>query len=328
MNPFRSLGLTVVALCVLMAKSATLVDAETLPRLTRDSAYATTTKPRGEQTLQQRRPDTMWTYKEVNGKPLHLSVFLPEGYEDSKRSFPTFVVYHGGSWKTGEASWHYPDCAYWSDRGMIAVSVDYRLSERDGVEVPLECVKDAKSAVRFLRQHADKLKVDPDRLVIAGGSAGGQLAVAMATLTSPETNDDCYDLSISCVPNVVVAYNPYYKCAPSLSPPNFVTEGLPPLITFLGDQDPAISVQSLLDFHNDLVAKGNVSELYVAKGGKHGLCNGRNSRNPFFYWSLELIDQFLRVQGILEGESMVEWPTDMPKLQSMDDYLAYVKESN
>ena len=134
---------------------------------------------------------------------------------------------------------------------MIAVSVDYRLSERDGVEVPLDCVKDAKSAVRFLRQHADKLKVDPDRLVIAGGSAGGQLAVAMATLTSPETNDDCYDLSISCVPNVVVAYNPYYKCAPSLSPPNFVTEGLPPLITFLGDQDPAISVQSLLDFHND-----------------------------------------------------------------------------
>ncbi|WPJ96205.1 alpha/beta hydrolase fold domain-containing protein [Coraliomargarita algicola] len=273
--------------------------------------------------LQRRQPDTMWTYKEVDGKALQLSVFLPEGYEEAKGRFPTFVVYHGGSWKTGEASWHYPDCAYWSDRGMIAVSVDYRLSLRDGVEVPLECVKDAKSAVRFLRKHASELKVDPDKMVIAGGSAGGQLAAAMATLTSPETNDECYDLSISCVPNAVVAYNPYYKCPPSLSPPNFVTEGLPPFITFLGDQDPAITVESLVEFHKDLISKGNVSEFYVGKGGKHGLCNGRNPRNPFFYWSLYLIDQFLVEQGILTGSSQVVRPEGVAELQFGSDYHAY-----
>eukprot|EP00957_Ditylum_brightwellii_P085379 6495607-Ditylum_brightwellii.AAC.1 len=87
-------------------------------------------------------PDTTWTYKSVNEKDLQMSVFLPGGYEQGTR-FPTFVVFHGGSWTGGEASWHYADCAYWRSRGMVAVSVDYRLKERDKVEVPLACVKDA-----------------------------------------------------------------------------------------------------------------------------------------------------------------------------------------
>ena len=68
-------------------------------------------------------PDTHWTYKNVNGRELRMDVFLPEGYA-SGENFPVFVVFHGGSWQTGEPSWHYPDCAYWRSRGMIAVSVD------------------------------------------------------------------------------------------------------------------------------------------------------------------------------------------------------------
>ena len=150
-------------------------------------------------------PDVMWTYKKVDDKELEMSVFLPEGYDEGNR-FPAFVVFHGGSWNAGDPNWHYPDCAYWSGRGMIAVSVGYRL--RDKVRVPLECVKDAKSAIRFLRKNAASLKVDPDRIVAAGGSAGGQLAAATATLDAKETNDDQYDLSISCKPNAVILYNP------------------------------------------------------------------------------------------------------------------------
>jgi len=268
-------------------------------------------------------PDTMWTYKEVGGKALQLSVFLPERYENSTETFPIFVVYHGGSWAVGEPNWHYPDCEYWAQRGMIAVSVDYRLSKRDGVKVPLECVKDAKSAVRFLRKNAVRLKVDPDKMVIAGGSAGGQLAAAMATLSSPETNDDCYDFSISCVPNAVILYNPYFKCEASLSPPNFLRAGLPPFITFLGSEDPAITVESIVEFHEALKSHGGASEFYVGKGGKHGLCNGRNPRNPYFYWSLELEDQFLVKHGIIEGPSLVEVPAGVRRLVAVEDFYAY-----
>lgn len=266
------------------------------------------------------KPDTTWVYKEVDGKQLEMSVFLPEGYEDSKKNFPIFVVYHGGSWRAGEPSWHYPDCAYWSDRGMIAVSVRYRLKDRDNVKVPLECVKDAKSAIRFLRKNAAKLKVDTDKVVAAGGSAGGQLAAAVATLSSPETNDDVFDLSISCVPNAVVLYNPYFRCEASLSPPNFIKPGVPPMITFLGDQDPAIPVDDLKKFHESIKTQGSDSEYYVGVGGKHGLCNGRNPRNPYFYWSLALEDQFLVKHGIIQGKSLVTVPKGVKVLKAGLDY--------
>lgn len=266
----------------------------------------------------------MWTYKEVDGITLQMAVFLPEGYEESNARFPAFVVYHGGSWAVGEMSWHYPDCAYWAKRGMVAVSVDYRLKKRDGVKVPIECMKDAKAAIRFLRKNAEELKIDSDRIVVAGGSAGGQLAASVAMIQTPETSDDVYDRSISTVPSAVILYNPYFKCAAELSPPTYVTEGLPPMITFLGDEDSAITVESLLEFHEDLKAKGNVSEYYVGKGGKHGLCNGRNGRNPFFYWSLELEDQFLVKHGILEGESLVTIPEGVRELQPETDFISHL----
>jgi len=260
-------------------------------------------------------PDTTWTYKQVDGKELKMDVFLPEGYE-SGENFPVFVVFHGGSWQAGEPSWHYPDCAYWSSRGMVAVSVAYRLKDRDNVKVPLECVKDAKSAVRFLRIHAQELKVDPDKIVVAGDSAGGQMAAALAMIDG--ANDDGDDLSMSCVPNAVILYNPYFKCQADLSPVNFVKAGLPPFITFLGAEDPAIKVEELNEFHEALQAAGNASEYYVGPGGKHGFCNGRNQYNPFFYWSLELEDQFLVKHGMLTGESKVRRPPGVEPVVSAD----------
>jgi acetyl esterase/lipase len=270
-------------------------------------------------TLGAATPGAQWTYKTVDGKELKMDVFLPEGYAEGTQ-FPIFVVFHGGSWKSGAPDMHYPDCAYWSQRGMIAVSVDYRLKDRDNVEVPIECVKDAKSAIRFLRKNAVELKINPDKLAAAGGAAGGQLAAALAMV--PGASDDWDDLSISCVPNAAILYNPWFKCEAELCPPEFVTNGLPPIITFVGSEDPGIPTESLVDFHNDLKRAGNDSEFYVGKGGKHGFCNGRNPRNRFFYWSLDLADQFLVKSGILGGKSLVVYPSGV-KPMGPEEFDAY-----
>lgn len=274
-----------------------------------------------------REPDVFWTYKKVGDKELQMSVFLPEGYGNGSQSeYPAIVYFHGGSWRSGEASWHYPDCEYWSRRGMIAVSVDYRLQNRDNVEVPLECVKDARSAVRFLRGNASDLLVDPDAIVVAGGSAGGQLAAALATIQPGQSSHGDDDHSVRCDPNAVVLYNPWFKCREDLSPPAFIREGLPPFITFSGDEDHGIPVEEMEAFHESLADSGNDSSLYIGFGGPHGFCNGRNPRNPFFYWSLELADQFLVRIGILDGESVVQVP-DGVALPGEDGFATYLSDA-
>ncbi|MDG1355696.1 MAG: alpha/beta hydrolase [Opitutales bacterium] len=251
-----------------------------------------------------REPDTQWVYKTVSGKDLKMDVFLPSDYSSEGKRFPSIVIFHGGSWAEGESNWHWPDCKYWSKRGMVAVSVDYRLKNRDQVQVPLECVKDAKSAIRFLRSSSDRLKIDPKRIVAMGDSAGGQLAAATATLSDPRTNDDVYNLSISCVPQVVVLTCPWFKTSPDLCPPKHLREGVPPFITFAGGSDTAISVAEMIEFHQALKKQNIVSELYIGNQGKHGFCNGRNPYNRFFYWSVDLTDRFLVKQGILNEASI------------------------
>ena len=251
-----------------------------------------------------REPDTQWVYKTVSGKDLKMDVFLPVDYSSEGKRFPSIVIFHGGSWAEGESNWHWPDCTYWSKRGMVAVSVDYRLKNRDQVQVPLACVKDAKSAIRFLRSNSSRLKVDPKRIVAMGDSAGGQLAAATATLTDTKTNDDAYELSISCVPQAVVLTCPWFKTSPDLSPPKHLREGVPPFITFAGGSDTAISVTEMIEFHQALKKQNIVSELYIGNQGKHGFCNGRNPYNRFFYWSVALTDRFLVKQGILNEASI------------------------
>jgi len=198
---------------------------------------------------------------------------------------------------------------------MIAAAVSYRLRTRNKVEVPLECVKDAKSAIRFLRKNAERLKVDPDRIVAAGGSAGGQLAAATAMITAREVNDSAYDLSISCVPNAVVGYNPWFRCQPELNPADNVVPGLPPTICFLGSKDP-LPVPELKAFHDKMAMAGNASELHIGIGAGHGFCNGRNPQNPYFYWALDKIDRFLVEYGILTDSHNIQRPEGLPKIET------------
>ncbi|WDE97649.1 alpha/beta hydrolase [Lentisphaera profundi] len=260
-------------------------------------------------------PDAFWTYKKVEGKELKLSVFLPSDYKQEK-NFPTIVIFHGGSWRVGDPNMHYADCKYWASRGMVAVSVSYRLKDRDNVEVPLECMKDAKSALRYLRENAKKLKIDVNKVVVAGGSAGGQLAASTGMI--PKVNDSEYDLAISAKPQAIILYNPWFKCAKELSPTSNVVKDLPPMIIFAGGKDPAIPLEEMVDFHKSMKEEGNQTELYIGKKGKHGFCNGRNPHNPFFYWSIKLADDFLVKQGILTGKATVKYPKNVKAINEVD----------
>lgn len=97
---------------------------------------------------------------------------------DGDAPFPLFVYYHGGGWILGNLDTHDAVCrALASSAGCVVVSVDYELAPESPFPGPL---RDCYDATEYLASHAADFGADPDRLVIGGDSAGGNLAAAVA----------------------------------------------------------------------------------------------------------------------------------------------------
>lgn len=101
---------------------------------------------------------------------LELDLYLPATKEPAKK--PALVVWvHGGAWRAGSKSdvpW-----SKFTELGYAVASVDYRLSTV--ARFPTQ-IHDIKAAIRYLRAKADTYGYDPERVIIAGSSAGGHLA--------------------------------------------------------------------------------------------------------------------------------------------------------
>ena len=105
----------------------------------------------------------------------HLDLFLPTE-SDRRKPLPLIVWVHGGAWKAGDKS----SCpAKWLVlRGYAVASLGYRLSQDAIFPAQLE---DCKAAIRWLRTHASEYGIDPKRIGVWGGSAGGHLAALLGT---------------------------------------------------------------------------------------------------------------------------------------------------
>lgn len=227
------------------------------------------------------QPDRIIIYKTIQGRALELRVFLPEGWQATDHR-PCFHIIHGGGWQGMDPSRMYPFAHDFAKRyGMVGISVQYRLYTPDKAVTVFDCVKDARSSVRYVRSHAGELGIDPDKITVAGGSAGGHLAAATALFT--EINETSDDLSISCMPNALVLLFPVIDTSANgygqakigenwkdLSPVDHVRAGLPPTITFHGTADTTTPYAGALRFHEKMLTAGNQSELITHEGGAHG----------------------------------------------------------
>lgn len=112
-------------------------------------------------------------YQQINGTPLTLIIAYPERIE---KPLPAVIHFHGGGWRKGQAS---AKTAEWlAHSGFIGISITYRLSSQ---AIFPAAVHDCKTAVRWARAHADKYGIDPERIGVFGGSAGGHLAALTGT---------------------------------------------------------------------------------------------------------------------------------------------------
>jgi acetyl esterase len=256
-------------------------------------------------------------YKKANGVELKLFVNLPPGWKATDRR-PAVVFFFGGGWTSGRVEQFQPQAEYLAARGLVCARADYRVKSRHNV-TPEKCVEDAKSAIRWLRQNAAKLGVDPDRIAAAGGSAGGHLAIA--TFTTPGLEGPGEDTKVSSRPNLLILYNPALlspaqfgdrvpsaEVAKQLSPNEHLSRDVPPTILFYGTKDRLLAGAE--EFLKRARPLGIRAELYTAEGQGHGFFN----RAPWQQRTTHQADLFLVQQGWLKGEPTLKPPAEELKL--------------
>ena len=260
------------------------------------------------------RPDKALVYKTVDNKgeatELKLQVFLPKGHQASD-SRPAAVFFHGGGWRGGTPDHMYPQCRYLALRGMVAISVQYRTINVFGT-TPKECVKDGKSAMRWVRTHAAELGIDPSRIVAGGGSAGGHIAAATALVEAFDEAGE--DASVSCRPEALVLFNPVFDNGPqgfrnslvreywkAISPIDHIDANTPPTFVILGTKDKHIPVETAKRFERLMTEQGRRCDLHLYEGRKHGFYNIWEDRNALADTMIRM-DRFLSSLGYLEGE--------------------------
>jgi acetyl esterase/lipase len=192
---------------------------------------------------------------------------------------------------------------------MIAMTASYRVQSRNGT-TPFEAVKDARSAMRWVRQHAAEIGIHKKKIIVGGGSAGGHLALSTAILD--HVNDTGDDLSISPVPDAMVLFNPVANTMPEgygfdvlgeraeeLSPYHHIDGDVPPAIIFHGSADSTVPVSNVEDFCDAMKESGNRCELIVYADQAHGFFNYGKSGHAFYMLTVAEMDRFLQSLGYL-----------------------------
>ena len=247
-----------------------------------------------------------YIYKTVGVKPLALYVWRPEKPQADGKA-PAIVLFHGGGFKSGNYTQFREQARYFASRGMVAVSVNYRLTSEQGVKIE-DCVEDAKSAMRWVRHHAVKLGVDPARIAAGGGSAGGFLAVV--TLMFEDINAHTDPPGVSANPDALVLFNPAFcdrgteDGKPSRRDPEgkgdlkkYIAPHQPPCICFYGSADPFLSGAIL--FQEAYKKAGNRCEIVTYKGETHRFFN----KDKYRELTLAEADTFLVSLGWLRKEA-------------------------
>ena len=252
-------------------------------------------------------------YKQVDTTDLYMDVFYPRNFEPGN-FYPAIVFFFGGGWNGGTTMQFEPQAKYFSERGMVCFLVDYRVKSRQQT-TPFESLKDAKSSIRYIRENAAEFHVDPEKIVASGGSAGGHLAAATALIE--DFNEDSDDLSISCIPNALVLFNPVIDNGPggsgydrigdkykAFSPLHNILEGAPPTIFFLGTKDKHIPVETAEYYKLVMEKVGSRCDLMLYEGEQHGFFNSKNPVN--FEKTVFQADTFLISLGFLSGVPLIK----------------------
>jgi len=247
------------------------------------------------------------TYRTIDSTELKLWIF---GESDPNAKKPAIVFFFGGGWRGGSPAQFEKQARHFAKRGMIAITADYRVKSRHGVHV-VECVKDAKAAIAWVREHAQRLGIDPDKIAASGGSAGGHLAACTGTISGFGSDER---------PNAMILFNPACTLAPIagweppgdkavdlsterfgveaqvISPAHHIGPHTPPTLILHGKQDTTVPYASVVAFESEMKKAGRPCKLVGYDGADHGFFN----RGKDYAKALAEADAFLVELGWLK----------------------------
>jgi len=220
-------------------------------------------------------------YKIIGNDTLKLDIYQPKGL---KKSRPVLIFIHGGGWRKGKKEDYLLYLIDFAKRGYITATISYRLIPQGRYPAAVE---DAKCAVRWIRAHAADYLIDPDKMAVIGGSAGGHLALMIGYSSDVrELDGNCSaDTVSSRVQAVVDLYGPVdlttpyarthkttlsflgkpYDAIPEIyaqaSPATYITADDPPTLIFHGSIDELVPV-SQSDSLQKYLERAGVSNEY------------------------------------------------------------------
>ncbi|TWU58873.1 Carboxylesterase NlhH [Rubripirellula tenax] len=259
-----------------------------------------------------------YVYKHSAGEPRDLEVYFPTGHDPSKAKVPCVVLFHGGAWGGGDLKQFQKFCRYFASRGLVAVTANYRLvpaSEKlpTGVSRKQFCITDAKSAIRWVKQHSEELGIDPLKVITGGGSAGGHVSILATTNAGLNDPEDPKEIDTSIV--AYLLFNPALTAFdakfPEVDAMKHLTNDFAPAAVFFGTEDKKwLAGWDAAHARLRDLGAGDRVNLWLAEGAGHSFFG----KKPWLNHVLIEADRFLVSQGLLSGQATQEMTSDDKKL--------------
>jgi alpha-L-fucosidase 2 len=244
-------------------------------------------------------------YAEVNGVRLTLDGYVPAG----AGPFPAAILVHGGGWVAGDKQ-QYINYLFrpLSDAGFAWFSINYRLAPQYKFPAAAD---DVEQAIRYVRAHAAKYKVNPRRIALIGESAGGHLvsyvgarSQGRARVAAVVSMYGIHDFITACqawkpVPTEVLqlfgisAVDATTASAlVKASPVVYITGDSPPFLLMHGSKDEDVPYGQSVEMCDKMKQAGARCELITIDGAPHGMDHWEP--HPEFLWYRKALVDWLQ----------------------------------
>jgi len=221
-------------------------------------------------------------FYESEGVRLGIDIYQPNEAEFPGLR-PGILLFFGGGFMVGCKDAFGPQAEELAKHGYVAFSADYRITALHGTEAP-DSMADGACAWQYVREHAASWRLDPERLALGGGSAGGLIALMCGPLSGV-------------FPKALVLFNPgvfspddeanqerfrsWNKRFPVMNRDQ-LRPGMPPMLIMHGEADTTVPYAGAKEFSDKAVSLGIDSRLKTYPGAIHGFFNFNRSRAHYF----------------------------------------------